>query len=88
MINIQDEELLKILEKSIVIFTCIQCRVCLPTYYEATRSDYPLMQMDVAELMAMVLHLSECASCQQEYKDLVLLSEEKKRGEGSDPEEV
>ena len=88
MINIQDEELLKILGNSIVIFTCIQCRVCLPTYYKATRSDYPLMQMDGAELMAVVLHLSECASCQQEYKDRVLLSEEKKRGEGSDPGEV
>ncbi len=72
--------------ESFVVFSCIQCSVHLPVYCEATRSDYPLMQMDVAALIAVVCHLSRCSTCRQAYGDLELLSEQKECNEGSSPE--
>jgi predicted anti-sigma-YlaC factor YlaD len=72
--------------ESFVAFTCVQCSVHLPVYCEATRSDYPLMQIDIAALIAVVFHLSACSSCRQVYEDLELLSEQKGCDERGDPE--
>ena len=55
--------------------SCDQCRPRFPAYYEATRPEFPLIEMEDAELAEMAFHLSHCASCHEEYEELVLLSE-------------
>ena len=61
--------------------SCDQCRTRFPVYYEATRPEYPLVQMKDAELAETAFHLSHCASCHEEYEELVLLSELEERNE-------
>ena len=61
--------------------SCGQCRARFPAYYEATRPEYPLIEMEDAELAEMAFHLSHCASCHEEYEQLVLLSELEERNE-------
>ena len=61
--------------------SCDQCRARFPVYYEATRPEYPLIEMEDAELAEMAFHLSHCASCHEEYEELVLLSELEERNE-------
>jgi len=61
--------------------SCDQCRARFPAYYEATRLDYPLIEMEDAEMAEMAFHLSHCASCHEEYEQLVLLSELEERNE-------
>jgi NMD protein affecting ribosome stability and mRNA decay len=55
--------------------TCEQCRSRFPAYYEATRPDYPLVEMSNIELAEVALHLGQCASCKEQYEMLVFLSE-------------
>jgi hypothetical protein len=61
--------------------SCDQCRSCFPDYYEATRPEYPLVTMPNAELAQVAFHLSHCASCHEEYEELVLLSGLEERDE-------
>jgi|SRR5271157_5815158 len=61
--------------------TCEQCRARFPAYYEATRPDYPLVEMSNIELAEVALHLGYCASCKEQYEMLVLLSEIEERDE-------
>ena len=61
--------------------TCDQCRSRFPAYYEATRPDYPLVEMSNIELAEVALHLGHCASCKEQYEMLVLLSEIEERDE-------
>ena len=61
--------------------SCEECRRRFPDYYEATRPEYPLVQMKDAELAEVVFHLSHCADCHEEYQELVLLSELEERNE-------
>lgn len=58
-----------------------QCRQFSPTYYEATRQEYPLASMSDKELIAVTLHLATCAKCREAYDILCLLSELEERGE-------
>lgn len=67
------------------VLTCDQCRRRFPTYYEATRPEYPLVEMADVEMAEMLLHLNWCASCREEYEELVLLSELEERGEIIEP---
>jgi NMD protein affecting ribosome stability and mRNA decay len=55
--------------------TCEQCRSRFPAYYEATRPDYPQVEMSNIELAEVALHLGQCASCKEQYEMLVFLSE-------------
>jgi predicted anti-sigma-YlaC factor YlaD len=57
------------------LLTCDQCRARFPAYYEATRPEYPLVEMADAEIITMILHLGQCDICREEYEELVLLSE-------------
>jgi hypothetical protein len=59
--------------------TCEQCRSHFPNYYEATRPEYPLVQMPDNEIAQVAFHLSHCADCQEEYEVLVLLAELEER---------
>jgi hypothetical protein len=61
--------------------TCEQCRARFPAYYEATRPDYPLVEMSNIEMAEVALHLGHCASCKEQYEMLVLLSEIEERDE-------
>ena len=61
--------------------SCEQCRLRFPSYYEATRPEYPLVEMSDAEMAEVVFHLSHCAACHEEYEQLVLLSELEERDE-------
>ncbi len=61
--------------------SCEQCRLYLPDYYEATRTEYPLVVMTNEKMAHMVLHLSHCIACHEEYEELVLLSELEERNE-------
>lgn len=65
--------------------TCDQCRLRFPAYYEATRSEYPLVEMTDREIVEVALHLGRCSSCQEEYEELALLSELEERDEMLDP---
>src|SRR5260370_33077325 len=55
------------------ILTCDQCRRRLPAYYEATRPEYPLVEMSDVEMAEMLLHLGGCADCREVYEELALL---------------
>lgn len=61
--------------------TCEQCRARFPSYYEATRPDYQLVEMSNLELAEVALHLGNCASCKEQYAMLALLSELEERDE-------
>jgi hypothetical protein len=61
--------------------SCDQCRARFPAYYEATRPEFPLIEMEDTELAEMAFHLSHCTSCHEEYEQLVLLSELEERNE-------
>lgn len=61
--------------------TCEQCRTYFPSYYEATRPDYPLVEMSNMELAQVALHLGNCSSCKEQYEMLVMLSELEERDE-------
>ena len=61
--------------------TCEECRARFPAYYEATRPDYPLVEMSNIELAEVALHLGHCAACKEQYELLVLLSEIEERDE-------
>ena len=61
--------------------SCDQCRARFPAYYEVTRPEFPLIEMEDTELAEMAFHLSHCASCHEEYEELVLLSELEERNE-------
>jgi hypothetical protein len=60
---------------------CEQCRLHFPNYYEATRPEYPMVEMSNNEMAQMAFHLSHCKSCHEEYTELVLLSELEERNE-------
>ncbi len=61
--------------------TCEECRSRFPAYYEATRPDYPLVEMSNIEQAEVALHLGNCASCKEQYRMFVLLSELEERDE-------
>lgn len=63
--------------------SCDECQWQLPDYYEATRpaDEYPLVAMAPTDLAAVAFHLSHCATCHEEYEELVRLSELEERGE-------
>jgi hypothetical protein len=61
--------------------SCEECRSRFPSYYEATRPDYSLVEMSNIELAEVALHLGNCASCREQYEILVLLSEMEERDE-------
>ncbi|HEY4386362.1 MAG TPA: hypothetical protein VGN34_18045 [Ktedonobacteraceae bacterium] len=63
------------------MLSCEACRVHFPAYYEATRPDFPLTSLPDQEIAAIVLHLSKCPACNEEYEELVLLSELEERDE-------
>lgn len=60
--------------------SCDQCRLLLPSYYEATRPDHPLVYLSAQQLREILLHLGHCTSCQQDYTLLVSLSELEEEG--------
>jgi hypothetical protein len=64
--------------------SCEQCRQHFPAYYEATRPDYPLVEMSDTTMARIVYHLSHCDGCREEYRVLVLLSELEERDEIAD----
>ena len=55
--------------------SCDQCRQRLPSYYEATHPDYPLVKMSEQELREILIHLSHCTSCQDDYRFLATVAE-------------
>jgi predicted anti-sigma-YlaC factor YlaD len=61
--------------------TCDQCCQRLPTYYEATRPEYPLVELSEVEMTEIAMHLSRCPSCHNIYEELVLLAELEERDE-------
>lgn len=65
-------------------FSCEQYRARFPTYYEATRPEYPLAEMSDVEMASMALHLGSCAACKNQYESFVLLSELEERDEMAD----
>jgi hypothetical protein len=65
--------------------TCDQCCQRLPTYYEATRPEYPLVELSEVEMTEIAVHLSRCSSCQNLYEELVLLAELEERDEMIEP---
>ena len=68
------EQLAKVLMNDNAL-TCEECRSRFPSYYEATRPDYALVEMSDIELAEVALHLGNCASCKEQYALLILLSE-------------
>lgn len=64
--------------------SCEQSRRLFPAFYEATRRDHPLVEMDDTTMARMVSHLSHCESCRKEYSMLVCISELEERGETAD----
>jgi hypothetical protein len=64
--------------------TCEQYRALFPTYYEATRPEYPLAEMSDIEMARMALHLGSCSACRDQYESFVLLSELEERDEMAD----
>jgi hypothetical protein len=67
------------------MLTCEQCRAYFPSYYEATRPDFPLISLPEQKIVAIALHLSQCPVCNEEYGELVLLLELEGRDELLDP---
>ena len=65
--------------------TCDMCSRRLPAYYEATRPEYPLVELSEVEMMEVSVHLSGCSSCRDVYDELVLLSELEERDEMVEP---
>ena len=61
--------------------SCEQCRRLFPAFYEATRPDHPLVEMDTKTMAQMVSHLSHCEACREEYSALLLLSKLEERAE-------
>jgi len=61
--------------------TCDQCRARFPAYYEATRPEYPLVELSEVEMTEIAVHLSRCSSCHNIYEELVLLAELEERDE-------
>jgi NMD protein affecting ribosome stability and mRNA decay len=55
--------------------TCEQCRDYFPAYYEATRPEYPLVELSDIEMLEVTTHLWSCPSCREEYEELVRLAE-------------
>lgn len=75
---------IELLSKELISYnelTCEECRARFPAYYEATRPDYPLVEMSNSEMAEVALHLGSCASCKEQYELLVLLSELEERDE-------
>jgi predicted anti-sigma-YlaC factor YlaD len=64
--------------------TCEQYRMRFPSYYEATRPEYPLAEMSDEEMASIALHLGSCAACRDQYEAFVLLSELEERDEMAD----
>jgi hypothetical protein len=64
--------------------TCEECRDHFPSYYEATRPDYPLVKMPDVEMTEIALHLGSCDACSDQYESFVLLSELEERDEMAD----
>ena len=64
--------------------SCEQARRLFPAFYEATRPDHPLVEMDDTTMAQMGHHLSHCETCRKEYSMLVCVSELEERGETSD----
>jgi hypothetical protein len=65
--------------------TCDLCSRRLPAYYEATRPEYPLVELSDVEMMEVSIHLSGCPSCRDAYDEFVLLSELEERDEMIEP---
>jgi len=65
--------------------TCDLCSRRLPGYYEATRPEYPLVELSEVEMLEVFDHLSGCSSCRDVYDELVLLSELEERDEMTEP---
>ena len=65
--------------------TCDLCSRRLPGYYEATRPEYPLVELSEVEMLEVFDHLSGCSSCRDVYDELVLLSELEERDGITDP---
>jgi hypothetical protein len=63
------------------VLTCEQCRTRFPHYYEATRSEYSLVEMAEIEIAEVAIHLGQCVDCHAEYEELVLLWELEERNE-------
>ncbi len=63
------------------MLTCEQCRARFPAYYEATRAEFPLISLPDQEIATIALHLSGCPACNEEYEELVFLSELEERDE-------
>jgi len=61
------------------LLTCEQCRAYFPSYYEATRPDFPLTSLPDLVIAAIARHLASCSACNEEYEELVLLSELEER---------
>lgn len=64
--------------------SCEQCRQHFPAYYDATRPDYPLVEMTDGAMARMVFHLSHCDACREQYAVLALLAELEERDEIAD----
>lgn len=72
------------LSDALVARTALTCDLCclrLPAYYEATRPEYPLVELSEIEMAEIAVHLSRCPSCHDVYEELVLLSELEERDE-------
>jgi len=63
------------------MLTCEQCRAYFPAYYETTRPDFPLTSLPDQVIAVIVRHLASCATCNEEYEELVLLAELEERDE-------
>ena len=55
--------------------SCEQCQSRFPTYYEAAHPDYPLAAMPGSEMIAVSLHLGQCAACREQYLALEQVSQ-------------
>jgi hypothetical protein len=65
--------------------TCDLCCLRLPAYYEASRPEYPMVELSEVEMTEIAVHLSRCPSCHDVYEELVLLSELEERDEMIEP---
>lgn len=55
--------------------TCEECQQRFPIYYEATHPDLTLAQVSNEAMAEVVIHLSNCADCREQYREFARISQ-------------
>lgn len=64
--------------------TCEACQQHFPAYYEATHPELSLAQMSNEAMAEVAIHLSNCATCREQYREFALISEREELDERCD----